>query len=199
MRKKLLAAILGGLAFFAWSSVAHLVLPLGRTGVSEMPNEQQVATALKANITEDGLYFFPGLGLPATASRSERMASMKALAAKIEAGPSGIMVIHPHGAKPLSASQLLTELGTNIVQVFVAILLLGYTSLATFGARWRFLALVGIVAGISTNISYWNFYGFPGNYTAVYVLNIVVGFAVAGLVAAAMVKPASSRASAATA
>jgi len=199
MGKKLLAAILGGLAYFAWMSIAHIVLPLGEIGIREIPNEQQVTTAMKANISEDGLYFFPGYGLPATATHSQKMAAMNTLAPKIEAGPTGFMVVHPHGSKALAPGQLLTELATNIVQVFIAILLLGYTSLASFSARWRFLTLVGIVAAISTNISYWNWYGFPSNYTAVYVINIIVGFAVAGLVAAAMVKPAGSRASAASA
>ena len=199
MGKKILAAVLGGLAYFAWMSIAHIATGLGEVGIREIPNEQLVTNAVKANITEDGLYAFPGWGLPATATHSQKMAAMNTLAPKIQAGPTGIMIVHPHGSKALAVGQMLTELGTNIVQVFIAILLLGYTSLASLGARWRFLTLVGIVAGISTNISYWNWYGFPTNYTAVYVMNIVVGFAAAGLVAAAMVKPAASRSSAATA
>src|SRR5262245_50464095 len=42
MGRKLLAGILGGVAFFAWSFVAHVVLPLGQTGTQPMPNEQAV-------------------------------------------------------------------------------------------------------------------------------------------------------------
>jgi hypothetical protein len=45
------------------------------------------------------------------------------------------------------------------------------------------------LSAISTNVSYWNFYGFPGNYTLAYISIIAMGFVFAGLVAAALVKP----------
>jgi hypothetical protein len=54
MAKKLLAAVLGGLAFFAWSTIAHLFLGLGNVGISEIPNEQAVVSSVKANITQPG-------------------------------------------------------------------------------------------------------------------------------------------------
>jgi hypothetical protein len=89
----------------------------------------------------------------------------------------------------LTARQMITELVTNIVQVFLAILLLGQTRIVNFVGRWRFITIAGFLAAISTNVSYWNWYGFPGNYTTAYIAVIAVGFAIAGLVAAAMVKP----------
>ncbi len=192
MGRKVLAGILGGIAFFIWSSIAHLALGLGEVGISEIPNEQAVVTGMKANVTQSGLYLFPGWGLGANATHAQKMVAMKDLAPKIKAGPTGILVYRAQGSDPLSPRQLITELLTNMVQVLLAVLLLGQTSLASFAARWRFITVVGILAAISTNISYWNWYGFPGNYTLAYMLNISVGFAVAGLVAAALVKPAAS-------
>jgi hypothetical protein len=189
MGRKLLAGILGGLAFFAWSSLAHVVLPLGQTGIQELPNGQTVIAAMKANISEDGLYFFPGTGLPPTATQSEKMAAMRDLQSKNYAGPVGILVYHPAKSLALDPGQLLTECATNIVQVLLAVILLGQTSLASFAARWRFVTVAGVLAAISTNVSYWTFYGFPGNYTVAYICIIAMGFVVAGLVAAAIVKP----------
>src|SRR5215472_17387426 len=189
MGRKLLAGILGGIAFFAWSSLAHVVLPLGQTGIQEIPNEQAVTSAMKANIPADGLYFFPGTGLPATATRSQKMAAMKDMGPKLNAGPVGILVYHPVGQDALTLRPLLTEFVTNVVQVLLAVVLLGQTSLTSFGARWRFITIAGTLAAISTNISYWTFYGFPGNYTLAYILMIAVGLVCAGLVAAAIVKP----------
>jgi hypothetical protein len=189
MGRKLLAGILGGIAFFAWSSLAHVVLPLGQTGIQEIPNEPAVTSAMKANIPADGLYFFPGTGLPATATHSQKMAAMKDMGPKLKAGPVGILVYHPVGQDALTLRPLLTEFATNVVQVLLAVVLLGQTSLTSFGARWRFITLAGMLAAISTNISYWTFYGFPGNYTLAYILMIAVGFVCAGLVAAAIVKP----------
>lgn len=189
MGKKLLAGVLGGLAFFAWSSFAHLATGLGETGIQEIPNEQAVIGSMRSNITADGMYLFPGYGLPPTATHSQKMAAMNEMRSKIKAGPVGIIVYRRAGEDALPLSSMLTELGTNMVQVFLAVLLLGQTSLASFAARWRFITIAGILAAISTNISYWNWYGFPGSYTRAYIAVIVVGFAVAGLVAAAIVKP----------
>jgi hypothetical protein len=190
MGRKILAGILGGIAFFAWSSIAHLATDLGQTGLSELPNEQAVVNDLKANLTAPGLYFFPGYGLGPNATHSQKMAAMKDLAPRIKAGPIGLMVYHPTGYDALSPRQMLTELGTNIVQVLLAVFLLGQTTITSFAGRWRFITVAGVLAAISTNISYWNWYGFPGNYTLAYISVIAMGFVCAGLVAAALVKPA---------
>ena len=87
MGKKLLAAVLGGLAFFAWSSIAHLLLGLGNVGISEIPNEQAVVGSVKANITQPGMYIFPGFGLGPDATQSQRMAKMPELAPENESRP----------------------------------------------------------------------------------------------------------------
>lgn len=190
MGRKILAGILGGLAFFAWASIAHVATGLGETGVSELPNEQAVVSALKTNVNASGLYIFPGWGLGPNATHSQKMAAMKDLAPKMKAGPVGLMVYHPTGNEGLTPKQLFTELGTNILQVLIAVLLLGQTTIRSFGGRWGFVALAGIMAAISTNISYWNWYGFPGSYTLAAVFTIAMGFVCAGVVVAALVKPA---------
>jgi hypothetical protein len=190
MGKKFLAAVLGGIAFFLWSFVAHMLTGLGETGIQEIPNEQAVVSSIKANLPGPGLYFFPGWGLPPDASHSQKMQAMRsdAVQAKMKAGPSGIMV-YKTGSAEMMPRQLMIELFTNIVQIFLAILLLGQTRIVNFVGRWRFITIAGLLAAISTNISYWNWYGFPGNYTLAYIATIAVGFVFAGLVAAAIVKP----------
>jgi hypothetical protein len=55
--KILLAGILGGIAMFIWTSIAHMFLPLGEAGISENPKEKAVLTAMQSNIPEkSGLY-----------------------------------------------------------------------------------------------------------------------------------------------
>ena len=191
MGKKLLAAVLGGVAFFLWSFVAHMLTGLGETGIQEIPNEQAVVSSLKTSLPNSGLYMFPGWGLPADASHSDKMKAMQsdAMQAKMKAGPIGLLVYRAGGMNGLTPRQLITELVTNIIQIFLAILLLGQTRIVNFVGRWRFITIAGFLAAISTNISYWNWFGFPGNYTTAYIAVIAVGFAVAGLVVAAIVKP----------
>lgn len=188
MGKKLLAGVLGGLAFFFWSYVAHDVLPLGKAGIKEIPNEQMVLSSMKANMPDSGLYFLPGLGLPENASRAQQAAAMEARMHKVETGPSGFLVYHPSLHFSFGKA-LVIELGTNIFQVLLAVILLGQTNLISFGARWRFITIAGVLAALSTNISYWNWYGFPGSYTLAYIFTVAMGFVFAGLVAAAIAKP----------
>jgi hypothetical protein len=191
MSKKILAAVLGGLAFFVWQFVAHDVLPLGETGVKSMPNDEVMMEAMKTNILDHGFYIFPGLSYPANATSAQKTQAMEARMKKVAGGPSGILIYHPSWDFSFGKA-LATELGTNVVQMFLAVLLLGQTSLTSFAARWRFLAMVGMVAAISTNVSYWNWFGFPGNYIVTNIFTVAMGFTIAGLVAAAIVKPAAT-------
>jgi hypothetical protein len=58
-----------------------------------------------------------------------------------------------------------------------------------FGRRFGIAVLVGVIAGIATNLSYWNWYGFGLDYTLANAFIEVVKFAVAGLVIALMLRP----------
>ena len=73
-----LAGLLGAIGMFVWASMAHIVLPLGTAGISEVPNEASVLAAMQASIgTTSGLYFFPGMGVPLNASRDAQPAAMQ--------------------------------------------------------------------------------------------------------------------------
>src|SRR5436309_204311 len=79
--KILLAAILGSIVMFIWTSVAHMALPLGEAGIGEIPNESDVLNAMQSKIGEQtGLYIFPGLGVGQIATRQEQSEAMKHLA-----------------------------------------------------------------------------------------------------------------------
>ena len=48
----LLAGVLGGIAMFVWTSIAHMALPLGEAGINEIPNESVVLSAMQSSIGE---------------------------------------------------------------------------------------------------------------------------------------------------
>ena len=68
----------------------------------------------------------------------------------------------------------------------IAAWLLSRSTAATFGGRLGAYALAGVIAAVATNISYWNWYGFPLVYTCTYIVTIWVGYLCAGLIAATM-------------
>jgi hypothetical protein len=189
MKRVLLAGVLGGIAMFIWSSIAHVALPLGRTGIKEIPNEQAVLSGMQAQLGgNSGMYAFPGMGLGPNPTREEENAAMQQYEQKLATNPSGILIYHPPGAKSLTPGQLITECLTEMAEALLLAWLLAQTTLATFASRMGFVVMAAIMATITTNIPYWNWYGFPTSYTTAYISIEFVGYLLAGAVVAAMLK-----------
>ena len=188
-KRILLAGALGGLAMFIWASIAHMVVPLGSTGVREIPNEAPVLGAMQSSLGQtSGLYIFPGLGAGPNPTTAQRNAAMKDYGPKLAANPSGLLIYHPPGAKGITGGKLGLEFLTEVVETLLAVFLLAQTRLESYAGKVGFIVLVGIIAALATNIPYWNWYGFPGNYTAAYMTTQIVGYLSAGLVVAAVMK-----------
>jgi hypothetical protein len=190
-----IAGILGGIAMFIWTSIAHIALPLAEAGVREIPNERDSLAPLQQNIgDQSGLYLFPGLGVGPNPTREQRKEAMRHMAEKYGSSPSGLLVYHPPG-RPLTFGKLLAvEFATELLEAILAVWLLAQTRLVTFGSRVGFIFVIGIIAAIATNVSYWNWYGFPGVYIASYMFIQGVGFLCVGLVAAFVLRKTSTEA-----
>jgi hypothetical protein len=184
----ILAAVLGAIAMFIWTFVAHEVLPLGEAGISEIPNEEAVLTTMGSNLGDkDGLYIFPGMGLGPDVTHAQRTEAMKTYPTKLEKNPSGLLLYHPAASRPLvMLKYLAVEFTTELLEALLVVFLLAQTRIVSFGGRVGFVTTAGIMAAIATNVSYWNWYGFPAVYTASYILIQIVGFFLVGVVAAIM-------------
>ena len=181
----LLAGILGGIAMFVWTSIAHMVLPLGETGIRELPNEAAVLDCLKTNIGDNrGLYHFPGHDLGPNPTREQKSEAMKHMMEKLATNPSGLLMYHPPGRQVSLGRLLGTEFATEVLEAILVVFLLAQTPLTTFSSRVGFVFVAGVLASIATNVSYWNWYGFPKRYTAAYMFIEIVGFICVGIVAA---------------
>ena len=199
-RRILLAGVLGGIAMFLWSAVAHMATPLATTGVSEIPNEAAVLKELQGSIGHaNGFYFFPGTGLPADATSAQKQEAMRDSQKRLDASPSGILIYHPPGRQGITPTRLGRELGIEIVESLLLAFLLSLTTLRTMGSRVGFALLVGVTAAITTNMPYWNWYGFPKSYTVAYMTIEIVAYLVSGIVIALVAGRGTSRASGAAA
>jgi hypothetical protein len=183
-KRILLAGVLGGVAMFVWASLAHIVLPLGHSGIQEIPNEASVLSAMHSSLREkSGMYIFPGMALGPNPTREQQRSAMEQYGEKLASNPSGLLVYHPPGAKALRPGQLITEFLTEVIEALIVIFLLAQTRLTSFGSRVGFVTLAGVLAAITTNISYWNWYGFPGSYTTAYMFIEIMGYVIIGIVA----------------
>ena len=190
-----LAAILGGIAMFIWSFIAHDLLPLGEMGMREFKDEAAVLDALKTNLVNArGLYHFPGHRAGPNATRQEKSDAMKRAMEKAASGPSGLLIYHP--SREFTFGKLLgIEFATELLEAILVVFLLTQTRIESFAGRVGFVFLAGILAAIATNIPYWNWYGFPSRYTAAYMSIEIIGFLCVGLIAALVLRnrsPASA-------
>ena len=174
----LIAGVLGGIAMYIWSAVAHVVTPLGMTGVDTMPNEAAVTAAMQTSLGDRaGLYLFP-----AAAMTTPNLP-----------GPSGLLV-YQNRANDMTPVTLAQEAAVQIVEGVLAAFLLSLTVLAGYVMRAGFVALVGVVAVLASNPSLWIWYKFPAEFTLAAMFMDVVGYLIAGLVIAAVLKPRAAAA-----
>lgn len=192
-KKIVLAGILGGIVMFLWGGLWHDQLPFGVVGLRSLPSEAAMLSTMKANIPDQGMYIFPGFGVPDDATFAEKKAGMRKLEQNPPAGPQGFLIYRPTSTG-LSGKMLITEALTNILQALLVAFLLAQAGLRRFSSRLGFVFVLGLFASIASNISYWNWYGFPGTFILAYIVSLLVGYFLVGLVVAAIVKSSAPKA-----
>jgi hypothetical protein len=175
-RQLLFAGILGGVAMYLWTFIAHMFLPLGEAGISQIENEQALLAQMKSTLGGHGLYMFPRMAPGEDQNRYQQ---------SIASGPSGLLLYFPRRDFNFGTS-LAIEFGSELLQALIITWLLSLTRLATFTGRVGFFAIAGIAVVVSTNLSYWNWYGFPTAYTAAYMFTGWMAYVCAGSVVAAL-------------
>ncbi|HTL54656.1 MAG TPA: hypothetical protein VL361_03220 [Candidatus Limnocylindrales bacterium] len=192
--KIILAGLIGGVVMFLWGFISHMVLPLGEAGFKTMPHQDAVLPAISAQIKEDGLYIFPWPESPPGTPMPVNEESRKKAEQLFQTSPHGLLLFHQPPAAMLSGGQLGTELATNCASSLLAATLISMVlgCLGSFAKRVFFVTVIGLIAGVAVNVPDWNWYGFPSAYTLAQIAEHVVGFGVAGLVIAAIIKPGAT-------
>jgi len=188
MVKILIGGVVGGIVIFFWGFVSHMLLPIGDMGLQALPKEDALAAAMKADVPGPGLYFVPGRDMSKAPSDEEMKAHME----KISKGPYGFMVIYPTGRDSSLAKHLPIELGTNVVCALLAAILVSQLR-PGFIVRVACVTLIGLLASIMTSVPFWNWYGFPTDFTLAQIAEHTVGWLLAGIALAAIVRPAAAK------
>ena len=185
-KKILLGTAVGAVAIFLVSFVWHMFTPLAEAGISNLPHEDALSTAMKLGIKEPGWYMFPGIDV----SKQNDPAEQKRYLEAFQKGPTGLLIYHPGGEEfsfgKLLVNQFLFSVGSALV--ISCLLAMAAGALPGFGQRVLFICLVALFGAFTTDLPYWNWYGFPLNYTIAHLAGIVVTWAVAGCAVAAVVK-----------
>jgi hypothetical protein len=175
----LLAALAGAVAMFIWTAIAHMATPLGTTGFSQIPNEQPVLQQMNQSIADkDGLYFFPWVDMN-DPKAMEKSAELE------KSGPSGLLLYRGagHGMGPDMTPMLIKEFLKQFVEAAVWAWIVSMLALS-FAGRVGAVVAMGVTTAIATNVSYWNWYGFPFDYTMAQIIMELVSSLVAGIAVA---------------
>jgi hypothetical protein len=181
MMRILLAGLAGAVAMFVWTAIAHMATPLGAVGFSQMPNEPAVLHTMNDSIgTKGGLYFFPwvDIGDPKAMEKSRVLE---------KTNPSGLLLYRGPGQGMDSdmTPMLIREFLKQFVQALIAAWIVSMIAVG-FVTRIGVVTAIGVSASIATNVSYWNWYGFPLDFTMAAIVIEVVSAVVAGTAIAAV-------------
>lgn len=171
----LIAALLGAIAMFVWTSVAHMVTPLGSTGFSRMADEPAALSALDRSVgSKPGLYFFPWVD-PSDPAMQTKTAALE------KAHGHGLLVFSPAGQNddtnmmPMLVKEFAKQFVQALIAAWIASMIVG-----GFGLRWAVVTGMFVSSAIAVNMSYWNWYHFPMDYTLAAMLMELVSGIVAG-------------------
>ena len=104
------------------------------------------------------------------------------------AGPNGFLAYQPEGRDPFSPTLIITELLSNLIGGLVAAFIV-YHVVASVLVRVQVVMLLGVFAWLAVSVSHWSWYRFPTEFFVAEGIDQAVGWLLAGLVLARMVKP----------
>lgn len=182
IKRVLVGSIVAGIVLFLWGCAAWLFLPT-YTNFKDILDEKAVVSTLKDSLPERGIYYFPKHPDQSAVAISEWNQ-------KVSVGPTGILVYNPEGQGALGIRKFAAALITQWVAALIAACLLAQTLAGkpSFRRRWLFVTLIGCIISLAGNLPNWIWYGYPTTFTVNLVRDMILGWAMAGLILAYFIK-----------
>ncbi len=176
------AGLLGAVVIFVWSFLSWVVFPFHTMTFNDIPNEDAVVTAIGDNITETGVYMYPGF-----ANDDSSMTAKHTMGPRIP-----FMVFHKEGAPEMPPSIFVFGFLFNFIAATIVAWMLSRCSadkLMRYGQRVLFVTMFGVFLAIFTDLMNWNYMQYPMNFVIVNAYDNVVTWALAGTVIAWRIDP----------
>ncbi len=182
--KTFVGGIIAGVILFVWGALAWTVLPVHKSSLHTLSNEDAVIAALKASSPSKGVYLFPAMPV------ENNQAAIDAWTQKYQAGPTGMIIYDPSGSSPMMIGQMIAGLIISILTGLLGAWLLSRSTAlsSSYIARVSLFGVIGVLISLATHLVNWNWLNYPYDYTVSFVVESVIGWVLAGLGAAAFVK-----------
>lgn len=182
MVKKLVAyALIGGFTVFIWSLFSWVVLPWHTQTLHRFVDELEVAEVLQRNASESGIYVLPNTSHYSNHTPTKEIRRAQEILKK---GPLMFASIKLEGMKKMEITPLLASLCSYVLAAGIITWMLLQTQGLCFLERTLFVALIGLLAVILGIFPAWNWWHFSTSYTLVTCVDLLIGWALAGLLIA---------------
>lgn len=195
MIRKIVGAVLGAAVVFAWTSFSYMGLDWHSWEMKAFKDDGKVVVeALKNEATETGFYTLPNFSKdlvskdlqPDDIQKSEE--KRKEWIGNAHKGPFVFMSVKNEGMQWDMTRALINQAVLILVVALIATFLLATTAIQNFLGR-ALLVCIGVTSGaILSDVSMWNWWGFPMLTTCVNIADIAIGWFLAGLVMSKIVK-----------
>ena len=188
MKRMVLAGILGGLVYFAWGMAAWMVLGIHSTTIKPLPMDLEVTAALTDSKIDTGVYSSP------TPANPEEMTDKESSFYKSHlAGPVYMVYYNAEGSEPMGMGMMVRGLVFDMMAALLAACLLSSAlgDCQSYAKRVGFVVGLAVFVALVAHAAYWNWMRFPSGYTINFIVDIILGWTIAGLVIGAIVKPNS--------
>lgn len=189
MKQIIVAAILGAVVYFVWQMATWMLIPVHGPTVAALPDEDIVRDALIQQQIESGVYIVPHGN-----NEEDMMDPESEFMKRHQAGPIFAVYYRKEGLDPMSASVLGLGFLTDLLGVAIVASMLGCATHGTcrsYAKRVGFVTGFGVFLALMGHVSYYNWMHFEAYYTAMFIVDAVVGWLLVGLVVAAIIRPAT--------
>ena len=179
--------LLGGLIAFVWSAISWMVLPWHTSSMHNFTNEDAVIQVLQENAPEPGVYSIPGVQNTGK-TPEEKKACEEGMMKRMETGPFLYTSYRTEGMSAMWTPYLFQFIAQIVAGMFITWLVLKLAG-HTYMGRVMAVAMIVLIGGLLYELPMSFFWHFPAGHTIVNIVDLLVGWFLAGLVIAKFTAP----------
>lgn len=187
MIRVIIAGVLGAVVYFVWGMAAWMYLPLHNATIHQLDDETRMTRMLEDRKLETGVYVVPFTENPVDDVKNTGSVFYK----KHTKGPIYSIYYQAEGKEPMGIPVLINGFIINLLAALLAAVMLSCAvsgSCKTYAHRVGFVTGFGVFVGLVGHASYWNWMHFPLNYSIMFMLDVLLGWLLVGLIMAAIIR-----------
>ncbi len=171
--------ICGGITVFVWSSIWWMALPFAEMNLRSFTGQDEFTRHITEHAPESGLYFLPYADRFGGATDAE----LEEQQAKMADGPIVLAVVQREGMNSIGGS-MATQFVIMLLSAVMLTWLLMQSSFSSLWQRAGFVSFAALAAGVMCRLPDWNWWGYPFGHVFCQIVDLGVGWFLAGLVIA---------------